>query len=226
MLGYHFGGFRRSTLLFKRLCAIINSTNRRLRRKNMKHFSMPEQVSPTLEIDELMRLKHSLEKNVSGEAAESIIKEIPLSVHSTPEIRAEWVEKLSAVLEDRFDEKTVKSIRQGCYCNENGRLEDTAESLKQLYLSLDKDLHRFVAALNENGAGWFMKGDQLYTKMFSCECPMLEKAKHSDSLTWCHCTAGYNKKLFEIVFEKPVHVEILQSIRQGFDFCLLRITVQ
>ena len=37
----------------------------------MKHFSMPEQVSPTLEIDELMRLKHSLEKNVSREVAES-----------------------------------------------------------------------------------------------------------------------------------------------------------
>ena len=37
---------------------------------------MQEQVSPTLEIDEVMRLKHSLEKNVSREAAESIIKEI------------------------------------------------------------------------------------------------------------------------------------------------------
>lgn len=42
-----------------------------LRRKNMKNFSMPKQVSPTLEIDELMRLKHSLEKNVSREVAES-----------------------------------------------------------------------------------------------------------------------------------------------------------
>ena len=152
----------------------------------MKNFSMPEQVSPTLEIDELMRLKHSLEKNVSREVAESILKEIPLSINSTPDIRAEWVEKLSAVLENRFDKKT----------------------------------------LNENGAGWFIKGNQLYTKMFSCECPMLEKAKNSNSLTWCHCTAGYNKKLFEIVFEKPVYVEIVQSIRQGFDFCLLRITFQ
>ena len=64
----------------------------------MKNFSMPEQVSPTLETDELMRLKHSLEKNVSREVAESIIKEIPLSINSTPDIRAEWVEKLSAVL--------------------------------------------------------------------------------------------------------------------------------
>ena len=123
----------------------------------MKNFSMPKQVSPTLEIDELMRLKHSLEKNVSREVAESIIKEIPLSINSTPDIRAEWVEKLSAILENRFDKKTVKNIRQECYCNENGRLEDTANNLKQLYLSLDKDLHRFVNALNENGAGWFIK---------------------------------------------------------------------
>ena len=139
----------------------------------MKNFSMPEQVSPTLEIDELMRLKHSLEKNVSREVAESIIKEIPLSINSTPDIRAEWVEKLSAILENRFDKKTVKNIRQECYCNENGKLEDTANNLKQFYLSLDKDLHRFVNALNENGAGWFIKDNQLYTKMFSCECPML-----------------------------------------------------
>ena len=59
--------------------------------------------------------------------------------------------------------------------------------------------------------------------MFTCECPMLEAARTSDSLTWCHCTAGYNKKLFEIIFERPVNVDVLQSIRQGFDFCLLKI---
>nr|WP_325294607.1 hypothetical protein [uncultured Oscillibacter sp.] len=86
----------------------------------MKNFSMPEQVSPTLEIDGLMRLNRSLEKNVSREVAESIMKEIPLSVNSTSDIRAEWVEKLSAVLENRFDKKTAKNIRQECYCNENG----------------------------------------------------------------------------------------------------------
>ena len=86
----------------------------------MKNFSMPEQVSPTLEIDGLMRLNRSLEKNASREVAESIMKEIPLSVNSTSDIRAEWVEKLSAVLENRFDKKTAKNIRQECYCNENG----------------------------------------------------------------------------------------------------------
>lgn len=189
----------------------------------MKNFSMPDQISSTLELDELERLKHSLEENVSKETTEAIMTELPLTINVTPKIRAEWVEKLSAVLEKRFDERTIKNIRQGCYCNENGKLEDTANSLRQLYLSLDQNLFRFVETMNANGAGWFIRDNQLYTKMFTCECPMLEAARTSDSLTWCHCTAGYNKKLFEIIFERPVNVDVLQSIRQGFDFCLLEI---
>lgn len=189
----------------------------------MKNFSMPEHISPTLELDELMRLKCSLETTVSKEASDRVMSELPLTLNSTPAERAEWVEKLSSLLENRFDGNTVKALRQNCHCNENGRLEDTARELKQLYASLDKDLHRFVAALNENGAGWYIEGNQLYTKMFICECPMLEEAALSQSLTWCHCTAGYSKKLFELVFETPVDVEILQSIRQGFDCCLLRV---
>ena len=47
--------------------------------------------------------------------------------------------------------------------------------------------------------------------MFSCECPMLEKAKNTHSLTWCHCAAGYNKKLFEIVLETPIDMEIIYN---------------
>ena len=87
----------------------------------------------------------------------SIIAELPLTLNSTPDMRAEWVEKLSTILENRFNEKTIKNIRQGCYCNENGRLEDTANSLKQLYLSLNKDLSKFIKALNEMNSTPFVK---------------------------------------------------------------------
>ncbi len=190
----------------------------------MEKFSMPEQVSATLEIDETTRLKKSLEATISKEEADIIMSELSLPVNSTPGARAEWVDKLSGLLESRFDEKTIKAIRQKCHCNENGRLENTAKSLKELYISSNKDLHKFVNALNENGAGWYIEDNQLYTKMFLCECPMLEKAENTSSLTWCYCTAGYSKKLFEIVFETAVDVEIIHTIRQGFDFCLLRIS--
>ena len=72
-------------------------------------------------------------------------------------MRAEWVEKLSTILENRFNEKTIKNIRPGWYGNENGRLEDTANSLKQLYLSLNKDLSKFIKALNEMNSTPFVR---------------------------------------------------------------------
>lgn len=79
----------------------------------MQNFSMPDKVSPTLELDELARLKYSLGKNISKEFTESIIAELPLTLNSTPDMRAEWVEKLSTILENRFDEKTIKKFVKG-----------------------------------------------------------------------------------------------------------------
>ena len=189
----------------------------------MDHFSMPGYVSPTLEADELARLKHSLRMTVSEEMAEKIMSELPLTNLSTPAERAEWVENMSALLENTFDEETVKAIRRNCHCNENGRLEEIAGVMKELYVSAGRDLKRFVQAVNERGAGWYIEGERLFTQILTCECPMLEVAKVSESLTWCHCTAGYNKKLFEAVFERPVEVEVVHSIRQGFDHCILQV---
>ncbi len=74
----------------------------------MKNFSMPEHVSATLELDELTRLRRSLEAAVSKEETEEILSELSLPVNSTPEVRAEWADKLSARLESRFDEHTVR----------------------------------------------------------------------------------------------------------------------
>lgn len=190
----------------------------------MKNFNMPEMISPTLETDEIERLYESMKNVVSQEDADCFMEEVPLTIHSTAQARAEWVEKVSMLLEKKYDTNTIKKIRQGCYCNENGKLEESAKALRELYVSLDCDIHKFIAALNEHGAGWYMEENCLYTKMLSCPCPMLEKAEISSSLTWCHCTAGYNKKFFGIVFALSVEAEIVHSIRQGFDECLVRIT--
>lgn len=178
----------------------------------MKNYHKPDIISPTLETDEMGRLHESIKLVISKDEADNIVKAIPITVHSTPEERAEWVENLSALLEKRFDADTIKQIRQGCYCNENGKLEEAANELRKLYVSLDCDVHKFMNALNEQGAGWYIKDDYLYTKMFSCECPMLEKAKTDSSLTWCHCTAGYVKKLFDTVFDVSIEAEIIHSM--------------
>ena len=191
----------------------------------MKKHHMPEFISSTLEVDELKRLYESIKSVVSEDVAENIINEIPITIGSSPEVRAEWVEKMSALLEEKFEMDTIKKIRQGCYCNENGKLEESANELRKLYVSLDCDICKFVEVINESGAGWYFEGDYLYVTMVSCPCPMLEKSKIVNSLTWCHCSAGYAKKFWEIVFDVPVEAEIVHSMRQEFDECLVRLEV-
>ena len=191
----------------------------------MKNYNKLEVISPALEIDEVKRLYESIKHVASIEEADNIIEKIPLAMNSTPEERAEWVEKLSEVLEETFDESTIKQIRQRCYCNENGKLEESANALKEIYNSCNRDLYKFIDVLNESGAGWYIEDGFLYTKMFSCPCPMLEKAFISNSLTWCHCTAGYTKRFFELAFDMAVEAEIIHSMRQGYGECLVKVSL-
>ena len=58
-----------------------------LRSDKMEKFSMPEQVSATLEIDETTRLKKSLEATISKEEADRIVSELSWPVNSTPGAR-------------------------------------------------------------------------------------------------------------------------------------------
>lgn len=191
----------------------------------MKNFNMPDFVSPTLEQEEMERLKKSLTKHISKKDAEEFLALIPLAVNAGADQRGLWVENMCRALEDHFDKEEIIEIRKDCYCDENGRLQEAAKSLREVYESVGCDLENMVAVLNESGAGWYMEGKVLYTKMFVCECPMLEQGRIHQSLTWCHCTAGYSKALFEQIFERPVEVEVLQSIKQGFDYCLMRVEI-
>lgn len=58
----------------------------------MKNFQMPEFISSTLEADELKRLYESIKSVVSEDVAEKIINEIPITINSTPDERAEYLE--------------------------------------------------------------------------------------------------------------------------------------
>lgn len=72
---------------------------------------MPDIISPTLEADEVGRLYDSIKNVISKDEADNVIRHITIAISSTPEERAEWVDKLSALLEKRYDVETIKQIR-------------------------------------------------------------------------------------------------------------------
>lgn len=136
--------------------------------------------------------------------------------------KAQWVRYISSKLEEHFDERTIKNIRMGCYCNENGKLEESKEFIKNIFLC-SSSMHDFADKMNEHGAKWYIEDGNLFTKYFSCPCPMLESIDYLPTKTWCYCTVGYNKEIFEYVFDCEVDVELIESIKTGSKQCLMKI---
>ena len=58
-----------------------------------------------------------------------------------------------------------------------------------------------------------------------CPCPMLAEVDRLETDTWCQCTTGYSKVLFETAFSCRADVELLKSIKMGNDVCLMKITL-
>lgn len=60
-------------------------------------------------------------------------------------------------------------------------------------------------------AGLFCKDGELFLQFKFCPCPMLAEVDRLETNTWCQCTTGYSKVLFEKAFACDVDVELLKS---------------
>ena len=58
-----------------------------------------------------------------------------------------------------------------------------------------------------------------------CLCPLVESKPEGLSHTFCQCSVGYVKQWYDMIFQKPVTVELLDSVLMGGPRCRFKITV-
>jgi hypothetical protein len=59
-------------------------------------------------------------------------------------------------------------------------------------------------------------------RMARCFCPIVRYVIQQGkalSPSFCNCSAGYTRQLYEGIFQQPVRVEILESVLRGNDRC-------
>lgn len=133
---------------------------------------------------------------------------------------AVWVKTTMKRLEERFDKDTVKRIRMNCQC---GYAMDEKLALVNELLLSSSSLEEFASQPKAQAAGLGCKEGELYLQFAFCPCPMLAEVDRLDSYSWCQCTTGYSKVLFEKAFGCEVDAELLKSIKAGDDICLMKI---
>lgn len=131
---------------------------------------------------------------------------------------AAWVKSAMHRLENKFDPATTKQIRMTCQC---GYGMDEKLKLIENLIASSSSMEEFASLAK--AAGLFYQGGVLYLQFQFCPCPMLADVDRLETNTWCQCTTGYSKVLFEKAFGCEVDVELLKSVKMGDDVCLMTI---
>lgn len=131
-----------------------------------------------------------------------------------------WVKNTMKRLELHFDDKAVKSIRMKCQCGYG--MDEKLHFLNELIES-STDMDGFANQEKARAAGLSCLNGELFLQFAFCPCPMLADVSYLETNTWCHCTTGYSKVLFEKAFGCKVDVELLKSVKMGDEICLMKI---
>jgi len=134
-----------------------------------------------------------------------------------------WVKSTMKRLENHFDKSAVNQIRMNCQCGYG--MDEKLALVKEL-LGLSSNMEEFGNLDKAKAAGLTCVNEELYLQFPFCPCPMLADVDRLDTDTWCQCTTGYSKVLFEKAFECNVDVELLKSIKMGDEICLMKIIPQ
>lgn len=134
-----------------------------------------------------------------------------------------WVKSTMKRLEDHFDSSTVKQIRMHCQCGYG--MDEKLKLVKEL-VEASSNIDEFGNLDKAKAAGLYSENGELYLQFSFCSCPMLEGVDRLETNTWCQCTTGYSKILFEKAFGCKVDVELLKSIKFGDEKCLMKIIPQ
>lgn len=184
----------------------------------------------------IKEIEGNVERFTGKKMADKVMEGSEQISSSTSKIKiAEWVKEAIGKLDKLADKKTRNKIMENCGYNcsiVNKRVIEKAKARREKYKSIDE----FIEAEERNPmAGTRIKRDgnilyqfyapQSYTRKMRCFCSLLRRlpADERVSITYCQCSKGFVKKFWEGVLEKPVRVEIMQSVVSGAPECKFKI---
>ena len=165
----------------------------------------------------------------------------PASPEETPctekmDFTQKWVKRFFDILDQQVDEETRKKLMRangtacakGAYGEltnaEPASLEDIDAKISQWQQGLGKEnIHREANTIFFNYVG-SPKGVKISDGY--CLCPMIENGPATLSPTYCQCSVGYVKFMFQkLITFKPVEVELLESLRSGGKACRFKVII-
>ncbi|MEW6410944.1 MAG: DUF6144 family protein [Candidatus Zixiibacteriota bacterium] len=185
----------------------------------------------------VQRLTDALKKYAGGSVCQDVMVDSDQLLSMDEKQKAEWVcramEKLDYHIAD--NDKRIKIMTE-CSCRCYGEF---IEEFKQEYQA-SRDIDRLIDLMygkvflnrpvREGNIVYVTKAPRFPGKhakaktpeerqYYFCHCDFARAAEGEISPTYCLCGAGWCKQIWEQVLERPVRVDVVQSVLLGDDIC-------
>jgi predicted hydrocarbon binding protein len=127
----------------------------------------------------------------------------------------DWVKTLVGNMDRQLDEGTRVRLMElsGRACARQGAI-NTATACKG---NLDKFLVAMKKWIGEDNVR--RDGNKIHLVYSKCLCPLVQSGAEKLSDTYCNCSRGWLKEMYETVLGKPVDVQLTESIKRGGKAC-------
>lgn len=169
-----------------------------------------------------------IEQETNRETAEKVMKDADQYLStSNYSKKAAWVHKALQRLKELVGTEKSATIMKKCGKKCYGL---TSRKKAKKLMEESDSVEEFVKKSNANGLGGgrlVIEGDTITGGYDTCYCGQVKHTKEPfDSLLYCQCSVGWYTQLFESALQKPVEVELVQSIINGADTCEFIISIQ
>lgn len=152
------------------------------------------------------------------------------------ELAHEWVVRLIENMDEMVDQETrtrlMKACGRGCFIQAFGVAGEKKPHPKVLENFLQYWQRKGEKEIRREGNIIYYQYGNSHVSPYGisvedglCLCPLVESLDKSLSKTYCQCSAGYVKELFQRLVGKPVEVEVLESLRSGGKICRFKIEI-
>lgn len=128
-----------------------------------------------------------------------------------------------AGLDENVDSETLAKVLEQC-----GRQCQSQSFIKKARCIYEKskDVNDFLDKFGKVYKHLHKEGDNIYIVYPKCYCSIANKIPPGKlSATYCNCSRGWAKALFEGALKRPVEVTMEESIKQGDKQCKFKITL-
>ncbi len=133
-----------------------------------------------------------------------------------------WLVTILDGLDKEVDEKSRERILEGCgraclprsFIKKVKRIQSATSSEEEFLQELMKHWKHLK---NEDG--------QLYVVYDKCYCPMMKSYSGRLSHSFCNCSRGWIKELFESALQRSIDVDLEKSIKRGDEICRFRVSI-